>query len=95
MLDQLGINRVLLNKKRPPLYAFGGTQVQPLSNIHLALTKGECPHKVTTVANVVVVDCSTTYNVILGQPALTELDVSISYYTLMLTFRTPHEIWII
>ncbi|KAI5327563.1 hypothetical protein L3X38_026959 [Prunus dulcis] len=44
MLDHLGINRVLLNKKRPPLYAFGGTQVQSLSNIYLALTKEECPH---------------------------------------------------
>ncbi|ONI01911.1 hypothetical protein PRUPE_6G166600 [Prunus persica] len=92
VFDQLRINRALLDKRMPPIYAFEGTQVQPLGNIHITLTIGECPNQATTVTNFVIVDCSTTYNVVLGQPTFTELDVTISYRTLMLKFTNAHGI---
>ncbi|CAL9025776.1 unnamed protein product, partial [Prunus brigantina] len=43
VFDELGIGRALLDKTTPPLFAFGGTRVQPLGNIHLPLTIGEYP----------------------------------------------------
>ncbi|CAL8991189.1 unnamed protein product, partial [Prunus brigantina] len=92
VFDELGIGRALLDKTTPPLFAFGGARVQPLGNIHLPLTIGECPRQATTVAHFVVVDCPTTYNVILGRPALTDLGLTISYRTLTLKFRTPHGV---
>ncbi|CAL9018009.1 unnamed protein product, partial [Prunus brigantina] len=82
----------LLDKTTPPLFAFGGTRVQPLGNIHLPLTIGEYPRQATTVAHFVVVDCPSTYNVILGRPALNDLGLAISYRTLTLKFQTPHGV---
>ena len=49
---------------------FGGTKVYPLGTVTLLVTVGDYPQQITKDVTFLVVDCSFTYNAILGQPIL-------------------------
>ncbi|XP_021827212.1 uncharacterized protein LOC110767855 [Prunus avium] len=89
VFDLLGISRDLLDRRCSPLVAFGGGHVQPLGHMHLTLSIGAHPRRASTTTSFVVVDCPTSYNVILGRPALVGLDATVSHRCLMLKFPTP------
>ncbi|XP_021827603.1 uncharacterized protein LOC110768210 [Prunus avium] len=89
VFEMLSISRDLLDRRCSPLVAFGGGHVQPLGHMHLTLSMGTHPRCASTTTSFVVVDCPTSYNVILGRPALVGLDATVSHKCLMLKFPTP------
>ena len=48
------------------LVGFGGTRVFPLGTVTLLVTVGDYPQQITRDVTFLVVDCSFTYNGILG-----------------------------
>ena len=53
-----------------PLVGFSGTKVQPVSTITLPVVVGVYPQQVTKDINFLMVDCSSSYNAIIGRPTL-------------------------
>ena len=68
--QQMRIDRERLNPTKAPLVGFGGTKVFPLGAITLVVTVGDYPQQITKEVTFLVVDCSSTYNAILGRPTL-------------------------
>ena len=68
--QQMGINRARLTPTNVPLVGFGGTRVLPLGAITLSVTVGDYPHQIIQDVTFLVVDCSSAYNGIIGQPTL-------------------------
>ena len=68
--QQMRIDKERLTSTNAPLVGFGGTKVFPLGAITLFVTAGDYPQQITKKVTFLVVDCSSTYNAILGQPTL-------------------------
>ena len=64
--QQMWIDRARLIPTNAPLVGFGGTKVLPLGAITLSVTVGDYPQQITRNVTFLVVDCSSTYNGILG-----------------------------
>ncbi|KAM1077942.1 hypothetical protein ACFX19_025666 [Malus domestica] len=69
----LNVAEHLLNCSISSLISFSGDIVQPLGSIHLPFTIGTGPYTTTITTNFLVVDCSTTYNVIFGRTGINDL----------------------
>ncbi|KAM1282622.1 hypothetical protein ACFX2H_022959 [Malus domestica] len=69
----LNVAKHLLDRSISPLISFSGDIVQPLGSIHLPFTIGTGPYTATITTNFLVVDCPTTYNVILGRIGINDL----------------------
>ena len=52
------------------LIGFGGTRLFPLGAVTLSVTVGDYPQQITKDVTFLVVDYSSPYNAILGQPTL-------------------------
>lgn len=70
VFQQMQINRGRLAPANAPLVGFGGTKVYPLGTITLPVTIGDYPQQITRDVTFLVVDCSFTYNAIIGRPTL-------------------------
>ena len=68
--QQMRINKERLTPTNAPLVGFGGTKVFPMGAITLAMAAGDYPQQITKEVTFLVVDCSSTYNVILGRTTL-------------------------
>ena len=90
--QQMGINRALLTPTNAPLVGFGGTRVLPLGAITLSVTVGGYPQQIIQDVTFLVVDCSSAYNGILGQPTLNSWKAATSTYHLMIKFPTEYGI---
>ncbi|XP_075633944.1 uncharacterized protein LOC142606489 [Castanea sativa] len=90
--QQMRIGREQLILTNAPLIGFRGTRVYPLGAITLLVTVGDYPHQITKDATFLVVDCSSTYNTILGCPTLNLWKVVTSTYHLMIKFPTKYEV---
>ena len=77
---------------KSPLVSFNGDHVYPKGIISLKITAGTYPTQVTRMVEFLIVDCSSSYNVILRQPTLNYLKVATSTYCLKVKFPTPHGI---
>ena len=75
-----------------PLVGFGGISVLPLGAITLSVTVGDYPQQITKDVTFLVVNCSSTYNGILGRPMLNSWKAATSTYHLMIKFPTEYEI---
>ena len=75
-----------------PLVGFGGTKVQPLGTISLSVVVGAYPQQITEDVNFLVVDCSSSYNAIIGRPTLNSWKAVISTYHLSVKFPIEHGI---
>ena len=64
--QQMRINRARLTPTNAPLVGFGGTRVLPLGAITLPVTVSDYPQQIIQDVTFLVVDCSSTYNGILG-----------------------------
>ena len=80
---------VLMNA---PLISFGGTRVYPFGAVTLSVTVGDYSQQITKVVTFLVVDCSSTYNAILGQPTLNSWKVVTSTYHLMIKLPTDYGV---
>ena len=75
-----------------PLVGFDGTKVQPVSTITLPMVVGAYPQQVTKDVNFLVVDCSLSYNAIIGRPTLNSWKAVTFTYHLSVKFPTEYGI---
>ena len=88
----MGIGRERLVPTNAPLVGFGGTKVLPLGAITLSVVVGNYPQQITKDVTFLVVDCSSAYNAILGQPTLNSWKAVTSTYHLMIKFPTDYRV---
>ena len=64
------LGRDLLRLVNSPFLGFGGMKVQLIGTATLPVVVGAYPQQVTRDVNFLVVDCSFSYNAIIGRPTL-------------------------
>ena len=86
-----------LDKKRikpftSPLLSFTGDRIVPRGIITLTVIAGTYLAQVTKEIDFLIVDCPSTYNIILGRPTLNKLKAATSTYYLKFKFPTAHGV---
>jgi len=66
--------------------------VQPVGTITLPVVVGSYPKQITKEVNFLVVDCSSSYNAIIGRPTLNSWKAITSTYHLSVKFPTEYGI---
>jgi len=64
------INKELLRPVNAPLIRFEGMRVLSIGIISLPVVVGSYPQQINKEVNFLVVNCSSSYNAIIGQPTL-------------------------
>ena len=67
-------------------------KVQPIGTVTLSVVVGAYPQQVTKDMNFLVVDCSSSYNAIIGRPILNSWKAVTSTYHLSIKFAIEHEV---
>ena len=67
-------------------------KVQPVGTITLPVVVGSCPQQITKKVNFLVVDCSSSYNAIIGRPTLNNWKAVTSTYHLSVKFPTEYGV---
>ncbi|XP_075645544.1 uncharacterized protein LOC142616612 [Castanea sativa] len=88
----MGIGKERLTPTNAPLIGFGGTRVYPLGVVMLLVTVGDYPQQITKDVAFLVVDCSSTYNIILRRPTFNAWKAVTSTYHLMVKFPTEYGV---
>ena len=86
------IKRERLVLTNAPLVGFKGMRVYPLSVVTLPVMVGDYPQQILKDVSFLVVDCSSAYNAILGQPTLNLWKAVTSTYHLMIKFPTEYGV---
>ena len=89
---QLRLDPKCLQPFKSPLVNFSGDRIYPKGIISLRVTTGTHPAQITKQVDFLIVDCPSSYNVILGRPTLNQLKAANSTYCLKVKFPTPHGI---
>ena len=66
--------------------------MQPVGTVTLLVVVGAYPQQVVRDMNFLVVDCSSSYNAIIGKPTLNSWKAVTSTYHLSVKFPTEHRI---
>ena len=66
--------------------------MQPVGTITLLVVVGAYPQQITKDVNFLVVDCSSSYNAIIGRPTLNSWMVVTSTYHLSVKFPIEHKV---
>ena len=74
------------------LVGFKGMRVYPLGVVTLPVMVGDYPQQITKDVSFLVVDCSSAYNAILGQPTLNLWKAITSTYHLMIKFPIEYGV---
>ena len=74
------------------LVGFEGTKVYPLGTVTLLITIGDYPQQITRDVTFLVVDCSSAYNAIIGQPTFNSWKAITSTYHLMIKFPMKYGV---
>ena len=90
--QQMRIDREWLILTNAPLIGFGGTRVFPLGLVTLSVTVGDYPQQITKDITFLVVDCSSTYNTIIGWPTLNSWKAVTSTYHLIIKFPIDYGV---
>ncbi|XP_030924541.1 uncharacterized protein LOC115951488 [Quercus lobata] len=90
--QQMRLRRDQLRPVCSPLIGFGGMKVQPVGTITLPVVVGSYPQQITKEVNFLVVDCTSSYNAIIGKPTLNNWKVISSTYHLSVKFPTEYGI---
>ncbi|KAK9911092.1 hypothetical protein M0R45_035015 [Rubus argutus] len=86
---QLGRKGNKLLQDNEPLLSFSGDITQPLGSDYMRLILGSNPRCAEINTEFIVVDCLSSYNAILGRPALNKLKCIIAGHMLLMQFPTP------
>ena len=90
--QQMRLGRDQLRPVCSPLIGFGGMKVQLVSTIVLPVVVGAYLQQVTKDVSFLVVDCSSSYNSIIGRPTLNSWKAVTSTYHLSIKFPTEHGV---
>ena len=90
--QQMNFGRELLRLVHSPLVGFGGMKVQPIGTISLHVVVGAYPQQVIRNVNFLVVNCSSSYNAIIGRPTLNSWKAVTSTYLLSVEFPTEYGV---
>nr|XP_023904442.1 uncharacterized protein LOC112016163 [Quercus suber] len=90
--QQLKLDPKRLRPFDSPLVSFSGDRVNPKSIVTLTVTVGTYPKQLTCDLDFLVVDCPSTYNVIIGRPALNKWKSSTLTYCLKIKFPTENGV---
>ena len=90
--QQIRLRQYLLRLACSPLIEFGGMKVQLVGNVTLPVVVGSYPRQITKSVNFLVVDCSSSYNAIIGRPTLNSWKAVTSTYHLSVKFLTEYGI---
>ena len=90
--QQMRLGRDLLRPTCSPLIGFGGMKVQPVGTVTLPVVVGSYPQQITKSVNFLVVDCSSSYNAIIGRPTLNSWKAVTPTFHLLVKFLTEYEI---
>ena len=88
----MNLGRDQLCPMHSPLVGFGGMKVQPVGTITLPVVVGTHPQQVTRNVNFLVVDCSSSYNAIIGRSTLNSWKAVTSTYHLLVKFPTEYGV---
>ena len=91
VFQQVRINKELLRLVNVPLIGFGGIKVLPSGTISLPIVVGSYP-QINKEVNFLVVDCSSSYNAIIGRLTLNSWKAATSIYHLSVKFPTEYGI---
>ena len=86
------IDRERLTLTNAPFMGFGGTKVYTMGAITLSVMAGDYPQQITREVTFLVVECSSAYNAILGQPTLNSWKAVTSTDHLMIKFPTDYGV---
>ena len=90
--QQMRLGRDHLRPVNSPLVGFGGMKVQLVSTITLPMIMGAYSQQITKDLNFLVVDCSSSYNAIIGRPTLNSWKAVTSTYHLSVKFPTDNGV---
>ena len=90
--QQMRLGRDQLRPVNSPLVGFDGMKVQHVGIVTLPIVVGAYPQQVAKDVNFLVVDCSSSYNAIIGRPTLNNWKAVTSTYHLSVKFPTEHGI---
>ncbi|XP_023892579.1 uncharacterized protein LOC112004567 [Quercus suber] len=75
-----------------PLVSFGVDRVYPKGIVTLTVTVGTHPRQLTRQLDFLIVDCLSSYNVIIGRPTLNHWKAATSTYYLKVKFLTENSV---
>ena len=84
--QQLKLDLGRLRPFESPLVSFSGDRVYPKGIVTLTVTVGSYPQQLTHQLDFLVVDCPSSYNVIIRRPTLNRWKVATSTYCLKVKF---------
>ena len=91
--QQMRLGRDQLCPVNSPLVGFGGMKVQPVGGYYFIINgSGGYPRQITKDVNFLVIDCSSSYNAIIGRPTLNSWKAVTSTYHLLVKFPIEHEV---
>ncbi|XP_023874707.2 uncharacterized protein LOC111987240 [Quercus suber] len=90
--QQLRLDPKRLRSFNSPLVSFSGDKIYLRGIITLSVTARTYLAQVTIQANFLVINCPSSYNVILGRPTLNRLKAVMSTYCLKVKFLTPNGV---
>jgi hypothetical protein len=91
----MSIDQGKLVPTRGPLVGFSGEQVLPMGAIELPVMAGTSPWQKTIMVKFLVMDGRSAYNVILGRPALNDLEAITSTPHLCMKFPTNSRVGVV
>ena len=90
--QQLKLDPKRLRPFESPLVSFSGDRVYPRGIVTLTVTVGTQPRQLTHQLDFLVVDCPSSYNVIIGRPTLNRWKATTSTYCLKVKFPTNNGV---
>ncbi|XP_050247585.1 uncharacterized protein LOC126695025 [Quercus robur] len=90
--QQLRLDLKRLHPFDSPLVSFSGDRVYPRGIVTLTVTAGTYSLQLTKQVDLLVVDCPSSYNVIIGRPILNKWKAATSTYCLKVKFPTDNGV---
>ena len=86
------LDKKMIRPFTSPLVSITGDRIVPKGIVTLTVIAGTYLAQVTKEIDFLIVDCPSTYNIILGRPALNRLRAVTSTYYLKVKFLTAHGV---